>query len=351
MKAFIIKNLVFMISILFIFLFVNWFGDAANIFSKSGVEYQIAKYLTEGYNVKNVPNIDERKLQKNILMLSQSVPEVIVIGSSRIKLIGSNYSDKRIFNNGVSGCSIEDMIAIYQMYKSKNDMPKKIVIGIDPWIFNKNNGQDRWKSLEREFDSFFNINAVHTTNWVKYGQLFSPSYFQSSLKMLQNRIFNDNHAKPIPVKNYGSKVNTVFRLNDGRRVSAKMKFVSLEEVQDRINSYIQGEIYSLENYNSFEKRNVQNFEMFINRMLSESIEVEFIMIPYPPAVYDFLASNSKYQIIIKLDEYIREVAQSHNIVVTGGLNPARFSLSNKHFYDGMHLNENGLSILLKGKFF
>jgi len=165
---------------------VNYYGDAGSIFHKGKVA-QIAEYLVEGYNVANVDNIDERDLQRSIIKLSKTIPSVIVLGSSRIMLIHADYFKTNSFmNHGVSGASIEDMIAIYQLYKMKGMLPKIILIGIDPWIFNKNNGQGRWKTLATEYESFFSseTNIKNSfTHFDKYYQLFSPSYFQSSVKL------------------------------------------------------------------------------------------------------------------------------------------------------------------------
>ncbi len=116
LKQLIIKSALFAISILLMVSSVNYFGDAGGIFNEGKIA-KIAAYLVEGYNVTNVGNIDERDLQRRIIQLSKITPSTIVLGSSRIMMIKSEYFNTTSFmNHGMSGTSLEDMIAIYQLY-------------------------------------------------------------------------------------------------------------------------------------------------------------------------------------------------------------------------------------------
>ena len=266
MNKFTVKLILFTVSILLIVTSVNYFGDAGDIFHEGKVA-QIAKYLVEGYNVANVDNIDERDLQRNIIKLSKINPSVIVLGSSRIMLIHSDYFKTNSFmNHGVSGASIEDMIGIYQLYKMKGTLPKKISIGVDPWIFNKNKGQDRWKTLAAEYESFFSseTNIKNSfTSFDKYYQLFSPSYFQSSIKILIKLVLNRKQTLPLPTK---FKVNDGgTRLSDGS-ISYNLEYrnVTMQDVDKKAKSYISGDIYSLERYTSFDEKYLHLFNMFIH---------------------------------------------------------------------------------------
>src|SRR5690606_22220124 len=100
-----------------------------------------------GNNVTNIENYDERTLQRNIINNHHICPQVLVLGSSRTMLINSReFIGKTFFNNSVSGASIEDIVAIYQMYDNRKCYPGKIILALDPWILNVNNGQNRWKS-------------------------------------------------------------------------------------------------------------------------------------------------------------------------------------------------------------
>lgn len=171
---------------------INYFGDAANLFSNS-YELKIIQILYNNHNVKNVTNVtnyDERVFQRELINKLDRKLDIVVLGSSRVMTIQSEYfNNQTLINNGVAGASIEDIIAIFQMYKNKKILPKKIILGIDPWIFNINNNQKRWLSIKKEYYNYCNEELENTVSILnsKYTQFFSPSYFQKSLKNLQKK--------------------------------------------------------------------------------------------------------------------------------------------------------------------
>jgi hypothetical protein len=103
-------------------------------------------------------NMDERQFIKFRIQFESLNPNAIVLGSSRIMQIGElNYNNK-IINLGVSGASIEDDIAIADI-ATKKFKPSTIFIGLDPWLFNSQSGQERWKSLSYEYFSALGIKS------------------------------------------------------------------------------------------------------------------------------------------------------------------------------------------------
>jgi len=164
MKKFIYKASLSTIVVLTILVSVNYFGDAAKLFG-SDYEKVIATILLNGKNVTNISNYDERRLQKELIENLKKTPDIVILGSSRTMLINDEYfTEKFLLNNSVSGASIEDLISIYQIYKSKGMIPGKVIIGIDPWLFNENNNQSRWKTLEKEFNTFFEKDLIFKDN-------------------------------------------------------------------------------------------------------------------------------------------------------------------------------------------
>ena len=143
MKKFIVKTSLSSFVIIFFLIITNYLGDNAKLYSK-GYENKIAKILIDGYNVTNINNYDERILQREWINQLGKSPDIVVLGSSRSMMIREkDFENTKLMNNTVSGASIQDLIAIYQLYKTKNLLPKTFVIGLDPWIFNQNNNQRR----------------------------------------------------------------------------------------------------------------------------------------------------------------------------------------------------------------
>ena len=134
MKKFIINSSLFGFLILLILISVNYLGDTAKIFDNN-YEKKISEILSKKKNVTNILNYDERILQKHIINSFSDRKDIVVIGSSRVMMINSHhFNNKTFFNSSVSGATVEDYISIYQIYKTNNLLPEKIIIGLDPCI-------------------------------------------------------------------------------------------------------------------------------------------------------------------------------------------------------------------------
>jgi hypothetical protein len=347
MKKFIIK-LILVIAPLFVFMVaVNYYGDAANLFS-IGYEKRIADNIIKGKNVTNIFNYDERLLVKHIVNNSKKCPEVLVIGSSRVMLINSSYfKNKNIINNGVSGASIEDLLAVYQLYEQKKCLPNEILIGIDPWTLNVNNGQTRWQTLNQEFlilsNKLTNKNLIKidSQNESKYIQLISPSYFKSSFSKLFTK-----SSIPIATKN---KDNDTFTKHVDGSISYDLEFRSATdvEVEKRVLSYLSGDIYSIEKFDKISVENCNLLEKFVKHLKNKNIKVSIFLSPYHPKVYSFITKSIKYKNVKISEEYIKDLGLKNNIEIIGSFNPINLKLDSSCFYDGMHCNEKGVNKILK----
>lgn len=347
MKKFIIK-LIFVLTPIFLLLVsVNFVGDAANLFSKD-YEQKIAIQILKGNNVTNVINYDERLLQKCIVNDATICPDIVVLGSSREMLINASfYKNQTFFNNAVSGASIEDLLAIYQLYEQKNFIPKRILLGLDPWTLNINNGQDRWSSLSKEFSIFhkklFNsdlrLEVKHPDS--KYLQIVSPSYFKSSLRKLL--LFNE----PVATKNNNNEMFT--KLKDGSiSYDLKYKLASEADVSKRSLEFISGEIYSVEKFDKLSEEIIALLEKFIIHCQKKNIQISFFLAPYHPTVYSFICSSKKYHKILESENFYIALGKKYNVKVVGSFDPFLLGVDNSCFYDGMHSNEKGINKILLG---
>lgn len=342
MNFFIKKCLSYVIPLLLLVVGVNWGVDPGNIVS--GVEAKIASYLVAGHNVTNVFNIDERSLQKYMIMGVKSNPETAILGSSRVMLIGKNFFDEATLSNGVSGASLEDLIAIYQLYRINRVKLKRVVVGIDPWLFNINNAQVRWKTLANEYNSFFtNDKLDQTYSKEKYFQLFSFSYFQESVKFYRKKLNDKTIVVTNTIANEG-----MTRLPDGTIFyDLKYRTITPDLVLKRANEYIRGNVYSLDQYREISAEIVKKFDFFVSEMIKDGVVVEFLLLPYFPVVYEFLMSSEKYRIIGDVELFVREYAANKKLAIKGSYDPSLFNLEYIDFYDGMHLTPGAIKKIIK----
>lgn len=346
MQRFIKKFIFISLPVLILLFAVNYFGDAARIFDPE-YEKKMAEILMNGSYVTNISNYDERVFQKELINGLNNAPEVLVLGSSRTMLINSAYfPNQTFFNNSVSGASIEDIIALFQIYKERNILPKKIIVGIDPWLLNENNGQTRWKSLEYFYNKY-NKKADHSlakNSSYKYSELFSLSYFQASIKALP-KLFSGT-SRPIATHEKYNETNT--KLSDGSLVySADYRNVTQTKIKSKIDGYINGSIYSIENFESISDDIWSEFQEFISTLKKENITVEFFLCPYAPRVYEKVSIS--YPNVEKSENLIVRFAMANEIKVYGSFDPYGLGFDETYFYDGMHCKEKGIEEILNVK--
>lgn len=346
MQKFINKIIIISLPVLIVLITVNYFGDAARIFD-SEYEKEMAEILMNGSYVTNISNYDERIFQKELINRMNNAPEILVLGSSRTMLINSTYfPNQTFFNNSVSGASIEDIIALFQMYKERSILPNKIIIGIDPWLLNENNGQSRWKSLEYFYNKYNKKTGsiLATNSSYKYSELFSLSYFQASIKSLP-KLFSGT-SRPIATQEKYNETNT--KLSDGSLVyRADYRNATQNYINSKIEGYIAGNIYSIENFETISDEIWTEFQNFVSTLRKEHISIEFFLCPYAPIVYDKIAKE--YPNVLQSESLIVNFAHDKGIKVHGSFNPYDLRFDEKYFYDGMHCKEKGIKEILKGQ--
>ncbi|MGM0499182.1 MAG: hypothetical protein ACQERL_03110, partial [Bacillota bacterium] len=184
------KGLIFVIPLILIIILTNYFVDPANLFNNK-FEKEMAEILINDKNAAGVYNYDERIFQKEYIKKLKKKNEVAVLGSSRsLQIREEMIESDGFFNHGVSGAVLEDYIAITEIYKESGKMPDKIIMGLNPWIFNRYNIEERWRSIEEYYYAFLDkkYNEDESLLEEKFGrnfaQIFSVTYFQAAFDVL-----------------------------------------------------------------------------------------------------------------------------------------------------------------------
>ena len=345
MRRFVIKLAVTALPVALILLGVNYLVDPAKRFDNE-YEMEMARIVADGKYVTAVSNYDERLFRKNLVRLMTWAPDVAVIGSSRTLLIGSDhFKGLRVFNSSVSGASIEDLVALYQLMKGSGKLPRKILLGVDPWMFNDSYQDVRWKSLEGYYYEYImgrNSQQVEVGKLTDVSNLLSLSYFQAAIKYLVK------HGKGTAPIRTGSKYNdgnTV--LSDGSLVYGReFREVDTNELDRRANEYIRGDIYGLHDYHAVSNRKWDLFSTLVGNILRSGPTLELVMVPYHPRIYGRIVNS--YPVVAEVEARLRCIATSHSLVIRGSYDPSEAGASATCFYDGMHCNEQGVARLLEG---
>jgi hypothetical protein len=322
-------NLQIFIRSVFAFILFNLFFSFSGISifnSKSfnSTEALMAKKLSEEPFIFS-NRMDERQFIKNRIIFENYKIDALIVGSSRLMQVSNNFYDKKLLNLSVSGASLEDLITITEMALEKFD-PDKIILGADPWIFNKFNGQNRWKSLsDKYYQTLKNIEDFKKRE--KLVDLNFELEKKNSFENLINKIYekiNLRNLNLVPLDE-NNQLKQIIR-NDGSRIYSK-KDISDKVIPQVIN-------YSMEKY-YFSDEKFKLYEKFIDYLsLRHKKEIILVLSPY---------HSESYELTLKKIPHYRDIekkfiifAKSKSIKIIGSYSMERTECEDYEFYNGDH---------------
>lgn len=336
-KKFVISFLVVLIVGFGSVLFINFKYDPANIYN-DGLVSKAVDIMLDGKHVLGLSNYNERQLKKTFIVKDNKEISTVVFGSSRSMSITS-YDDS-IRNYSVSGAVLEDILGLWSVCNDNKNY-HNVIIGVDAWLFNENSGEKRWKSLNEDYtNALTKINVANSNNSSidldKYWQLLSLDYLKASIKVLRNK---DKGSKLEGVTNLD--IDKMLLLKDGSIYYGKSKDdISVEEVNNEVNGYLKGGIYHLEGFEKLDENRVAIFKKLIEKLINDKKRIVLFLTPYHPTVYEYLANNDRYKMVLETEKLIREFLTIDNITIIGSFNPNRCGLNEADFMDGMHLKNS-----------
>ncbi|MEA9356615.1 hypothetical protein SHI21_10385 [Bacteriovorax sp. PP10] len=325
--------------LLLLIVLANLYIDPANIYRKKSYEDGMGKLLASGQNVGNFGDCDERLVQKYFIEHLSRPIDTIILGSSRSMQIGKNIFPENVINNSVSGGVLEDYLAIYYNYYMKNTNLKKVVIGIDPWLFNGKGQEVRWQSYEDDVKAMkaklgeknhFKFKDLISE---KYLNIISLSYFQESiLSLFSARKTHDYIATNEIEADYMIKVS------DGRLIyDKKRREISTEKAEEAAKVYgSEKVVYGFSDFVEVDPKLKKMLENFIHFMQNKGIKVVIFLSPYHPTTYKMLITRSDTKILLKVSEFLDDLAKRNNVELVGSYNPEDLGLDGGMFFDGMH---------------
>lgn len=346
MKKIILK-LFLLLPILALVIVVNFVVDPAHLFKGKQYEKGIVDLLNQGKNVALSGNLDDMLLQKFYIENLRERKDVVVIGSSRLfQIYSSFYPEQSFVNNSIASLSsVDDEMLIYWFYKKHGFIPKKIILGLDPWLINNSSANKHFKSTPREYLEMAKFMEIHLSavdrislfshHFDKFFQLFSPSYFQSSLRTLfkKGKIVagNDYYATN---ERYG---DLNIKLPDG---SLSYNDSLRNRNQDEVD--LAALAYFIKGNDVVDKNSIYKIEKFVKTLNSDGVEVVFLLSPYHPKTYRLITSERQLNILAVSTAYFRDLAARENIRMIGSYNPEDYCLTGADFYDGVHMKEEAI---------
>jgi hypothetical protein len=343
-KRKLVERLMLLLPVAFLMIGVNHAVDPAGLFhDNSGA---MAEQWSREGRVEIRGNVDDRRLQEEMIRRAPLTTDGLILGSSRsMQIRASSFPEYTILNCSVAGASIEDDIALYELALERGLMPKMILLTLDPWLLNRSNGQDRWKSIGKAYDRGLRRLALRDESregviWdevEKWRQLASPGYFQESLKTVWRSQRGPN-----------SGGFTRRLLTDGStEYPSEFSDPSPEHVRQLAELCIKGrEVYAIDGFSAIDERASRLLEGFVKHLRSRGSQVRFFLAPYHPRVHSFVASTGKYRQVGASEARFGGLAAREGIPVIGSYDPGACGFTEKDFLDGMHAREAAVARLI-----
>jgi len=308
-----------------------------SFFKKNSTEFFLANLLLKSDAVYST-RLNEREFIKNRILLENFKPKILIVGSSRLMHTSNNSFNDEFFNASVSGASIEDHIAITGMALEKFQFDK-IILGADPWLFNKYNYQSRWKNVSKEyFLSTENILRMqHKTDVLsKRKTELTNSFYEKILEriyfLLNQR--NLNYKENILKRNKFDQKAII--LKNGSRIlsDVEKKQINITNIKYSMNPF------------EFSKDHYEIYKKFLNYLVDvHKKEVVLLMSPYHLSSYELTVKKMPYY--MEIEKKIREFGQIKNVKIIGSFNSSITNCDEDEFYDAMHPKNSCLTKIIK----
>jgi hypothetical protein len=335
---------------------LNYRMDPAHLFQGDKYEMGIADLLLAGHNVANVSNYNDRLVQKFYIEGLNKNKDILVFGSSHAMVIHAElFPGKTMFNNSVSGASLEDFVAISEMYHQRGLLPSIVIISLDPWLLNRNNCQTQCTTLQPEYaaavrrlglpfnpapenqipSTWNKYKELTSSTWNIYQELISPSYFQESFRIWLLTLDGNKRAP-------GSYYPTEEMIGD---VPIRLADDSLSYPADyraRFPPYVNldNATTTLQGFTRLDPELTRIMETWVADLQKDGVQVIFLLTPYHPSAYNFLVDSPNYHIIVDVQKYYEDLALRKGIQLIGSYNPDDIPCSGNEFYDEQHPRES-----------
>lgn len=333
---------------------VNYFVDPAHLFDRGRTDREIVTALSRGQRVTGLENYDERGLQRQLAARDTTAPETLVIGSSRAMTISSaEIGTPGVRNAAVSGANFFDVLGIYELYARQKRIPRSLVLGVDPWMFNAHSGDTRWVSIEPEARAMLarlglaapNRVAIARARANRAAMLVSLDYFQQGVRdLVSHRGIPESFLVATSDSNAA-----LTRKPDGSIVYGEdQRHLSPDDAARAAMAYAEtSPIYQLGGFNRIDQRDSVVFDRFVRAARADGSDVILLMAPYHPIVYAVLRKDERYAMVAESEQLVRRVGAAAGVRVCGSYDPAVVGLGPADFYDGMHARPAALGRIFR----
>jgi hypothetical protein len=327
---FINTSLVLIISIVVF----NYETDTFNLYGNHS-NNSIINDLNQKYYIssKNITSNRVDNIYDKLLYIKKNEKiDVLVIGSSRVMFFHKEFmfDNSNIeylnFTDGTASLNhYAKVIGMFNKYSIK--LPKTIILGLDPWVFDSHTTISKIKNL---------INISPNSNDSHYGQLFNFEYTKLNLfSFVEKKSYIKSKSIEQLLNNQNS--NMILSPNGDIYYPKAKENIDLKNLKNLIYNNIKTckkMNYDTKCVDYDVLRNISEFRYFLNYLKDKGCKVIIYLPPFAPTFYNYIVEDNKfkhhYNRIIKIlkDEKIKHIIGSYN--------PNDLNLTDSDFMDSIH---------------
>lgn len=283
--------------------------------------------------------------------------DVLILGSSHVADLSGNLLPKKSVTNGAfAGSTLEDIYAVYGIYRKRGLLPSQLIIGIDPWVLNRKfQGNPRIAKALRDDIQYINqlIESNPTPSADSFFDLLGIYSFRRSLTAITTKPETSQQVFSSGADYYrvllASEISSGPGLNpDGSNLSGgtvvsdtdlvALRQLVIENIAERRNCCF-GNFYELA------PELKQNLEGFLKLVVRDGVKPVLYLPPEHPLFYEAFSTAAENPMQVQTENYVRSLGTKYNIPIVGSYNPKRCGLEERDFWDGDHLVQSGFAAI------
>ena len=324
--------------------------DPARLVTPRTAEREIARVLATGTAVTDFANYDDRAIEKYLAPLRRVPPEVLVLGSSRMQML-RGCADARarecgsgFVNGSVSGAILDDVLGVYGLYDTAERRPRRVLIGIDPWM--ESEPGDDWHALAAERAMVMQRVGIAASPrrdlvaaWYRaMRRLATPEYFRLSVYSLRRYGPDGIRWRATDREQNAQKT----KLPDGSVAWLTLPDDNAERVAAWFAS---SELPRDSRFHDFDRRapgRAGALERFVRYLRSEGVSVTLVLVPFPAEVYD-ASRRMSGDSLAAVERGLRAMSARAGAQIAGSYDPRAAGVTTRDFFDEDHLRPEPLA--------
>ena len=321
---------------------INYYVDPGHVFSPPEYESGIVEILLSGTNVANLVDYNDRLVHKLLIQSADQPEDVVAIGSSRILALNSAlFSGLSFRNHGLMSGTLQDQMAVIELYRQRKHFPPVVILGMDPWLLNRNSKQRRWRelspevsALERFLDTSGDMQHLDGDDSLrKVKEMFSITYFKRALVQLLS--FQTPRDYFPTNENEGDF--RILRADGSMAYEKRLRELSVEAVEASALALMsRNPVPTLEKFHEMDPWAMRMMGVMVSFLTERSVKVVLYLPLYHPSAYRSLIANERTRIVLDVEAHYLQLGETLGVPVVGSFDPGAVGCVKSEFYDAVH---------------